>query len=190
MRLFYGVVYPHGIGTGHTRLHLNLGVVNPRLKIGVNPCQVKSTLLPVLKQMVRQKRSEHGPHSEVNVARLGQAAHTGIHHRITRVARFPGPVMRRIGVFGNSIKGPVHVLELNPVFALELLNKMTMPPQARRKGRKLACQTLLAPRQEVGFGSHLLLKNLPNAQTPPGKIRRQTAASPPTLQGLRDTFGV
>jgi hypothetical protein len=51
--LLDGIVDPDRIGTRHARLHLKLGVVDTRLEIRVQPGQMPTPFLPMLKQVMR-----------------------------------------------------------------------------------------------------------------------------------------
>ena len=58
------IVNAHRIDPRDPRLHLKLGVVNPRLKIEELAGQMVHASLPGLPKVVRQKADQHGPHPE------------------------------------------------------------------------------------------------------------------------------
>ncbi len=82
--LFHGVINTDGVDARHAGLHLELRVVNARLEIQKKRCQMHRARLPGLPQQVREERHQHGPHPKIEVARLVQTTHTGVHEGKTR----------------------------------------------------------------------------------------------------------
>ena len=81
--------------------------------------------------MIGGERNQHGPHAEVDPARLLKRTHTGIDEWIACPAR--SPCLEVCGVelvFSQAVKRRVHIVEFDRWFIFQLLNEMAAPCQA------------------------------------------------------------
>ena len=101
--------------------------MNARLKVEELPRQVLHARLPGLPEVVGQEADQHGPHPEVQIARLRHAAHAGVDEGKPRASLRPGRDFFGIDGFVEQIVTPVDVVELHPVLHLELLDEVAMP---------------------------------------------------------------
>ena len=81
LTLFDRIVNPNRVDPRHPCLHLKLRKVNARLEIEKTACQMLHPVLPRMVHVMRQKADHHGAHSKVQIPRLPDAPHAGIHKR-------------------------------------------------------------------------------------------------------------
>jgi hypothetical protein len=84
-----------------------------------------------------------------------------------------------------GIVGPVDVLELHAVLALEFLDEMTVPPQPGAEGQQVAARD-----SWLAQGPAVVLVNRSHRQVPPGQVGRQPPAATPAGLGLGDGAAV
>ena len=80
--LFGGRVNADRVDPGDPALHLELRIMDARLIVEEQPCEVDRRGLPVQPQVIGRERRQHRPHAEVDPATAMQGAHASIHERV------------------------------------------------------------------------------------------------------------
>mmetsp|Transcript_11401 Transcript_11401/g.29207 ORF Transcript_11401/g.29207 Transcript_11401/m.29207 type:complete len:267 (+) Transcript_11401:992-1792(+) len=155
-----------GIDAGRTRLHLELGVVDPWLIVQKESGHCRSESPPVEPQLVGSKRHEHATHAKVEPTGVLERTHARIDHREARFAVQPRLVLGLIKVGAQRIVRAHHVHGLNGWLIVQLLCKVRAPSQPRA-----VCCEALEPAARLLPG--LLLP--PDGLLPPAQLVKDGA---------------
>ncbi len=119
------------VDSGHTRLHLDLAVVDSGLEVHKMTSQENGGLFPVKPKLVGGETEQHRAHPEVDPAVLVQGSHAGIDHREAGFAFAPGLELGVVELtLSHSVELTIHVVELHRRLRLEFLDEVTVPPQS------------------------------------------------------------
>ena len=135
--LFHKMVYPSSIDFGGSRLHLCWWIMNPRLVIRKDSCQMRRDSFPIQPKIVCGEAHQHTSHSKVDPSCLDQASHASVQRGKSSCRSSPGWIVVFVPVPQLTMQWLIRrmqVVLLNQRISFKLLNKVHTPMNSCLEG--------------------------------------------------------